>query len=428
MRFLALTAFQSATLALLTTGAIVALYFLKHRRRRLVVSSALLWKRVLAKHLENSLFERLRRILSILIAVAIGLLVAMSIAQPEIEWLTGKTTRTIIVLDTSPSMQARRSDGRSRWQHAVDDATSLVNQGSVRNQVRIADTAGQFDSAFTTDRKELRRMIANLHPVNSPTRFPRMETTAAKSQDAPQIYLVTDGVSPLGVPAGVTSISEFQAASNVGITAFEVRSIPSSVLAYEAYLEVTNFGKSMRNVDITISGAGQQRMNRSVKIDPGKSYSEAMNVSKFDGGGVRASVVSDGDAFSPDDVAYAYLPVKRRAKTLLVTSGNKFLESVLKLDSLIELSVTNPAGYTATGDYDAYVFDGFAPQQQPARPALIIGAQSTQNISWLPKHLGSIAKPGFESRMDSHPVMKHVVLNDVTVDSAARIDAANLTV
>jgi len=428
MRFLALTAFQSATLALLTTAAIIALYFLKHRRRRLVVSSALLWKRVLAKHLENSLFERLRRILSILIAVAIGLLVAMSIAQPEIEWLTGKTTRTIIVLDTSPSMQARRSDGRTRWQHAVDDATSLVNQGSVRNQVRIVDTAGQFDSAFTTDRKELRRMIASLHPVNSPTRFPHMETTAAKSQDAPQIYLITDGVSPLGVPAGVTSISEFQAASNVGITAFEVRSIPSSVLAYEAYLEVTNFGKSVRNVDITISGAGQQRMSRSVKIDPGKSYSEAMNVSKFDGGGIRASVASDGDAFSPDDVAFAYLPVKRRAKTLLVTSGNKFLESVLKLDSLIELSVTNPAGYTGSGDYDAYVFDGFAPQQQPARPALIIGAQGTQNVSWLPKHLGSIAKPSFESRLETHPVMKHVVLNDVTVDSAARIDPANLTV
>src|SRR5882672_10247205 len=289
MRFLALTAFQSATLALLTTAAIVALYFLKHRRRRLVISSALLWKRVLAKHLENSLFERLRRILSILVAVAIGLLVALSIAQPEIEWLTGKTTRTIIVMDTSPTMQARRSDGRTRWQHAVDDATALVNQGSVRNQVRIVDTAGQFDSAFTTDRKELRRMIAGMHPVNSATRFPHMDT-AAKSQDAPQIYLITDGVSPMGVPAGVSSISEFQAASNVGITAFEVRSVPSSVLAYEAYLEVTNFGKSVRTVDITLNGAGQQRMNRNVKIEPGKSYSEAMNVSKFDGGGLRASV------------------------------------------------------------------------------------------------------------------------------------------
>src|SRR6185295_353721 len=286
MRFLALTAFQSAALALLTTAAIIALYFLKHRRRRLVISSALLWKRVLANRLENSLFERLRRLLSILIAIAIGLLVAMSIARPEIDWLTGKAHRTVIVMDTSPTMQARMSDGRSRWQHAVDAAKSLVNDGSVRNQFRIVDTAGQFDTAFTTDHTELRRLIDQMHPVNSPTRFPRMDAPASSNVDAPQIYLITDGVASLGVPAGVTSISEFQAASNVGITAFEVRSIPSSVLAYEAFLEVTNFGKSVRNVDVTVSGGGQQRISRSVKIEPGKSYSEAMNVSKFDGGGI----------------------------------------------------------------------------------------------------------------------------------------------
>src|SRR6267154_678568 len=163
MRFLALTAFQGAALALFTTAAIVALYFLKHRRRRLVVSSALLWKRVLANRIENSLFERLRRLLSILIAVTIGLLIAMSIARPEIDWLTGKTRRTVIVLDTSPTMQARMSDGRTRWQHAADAARSLVNQGSVRTEFRIVDTAGQYDWAYTTDHKELRRQIDDMH-------------------------------------------------------------------------------------------------------------------------------------------------------------------------------------------------------------------------------------------------------------------------
>jgi hypothetical protein len=110
----------------------------------------LLWKRVLANRMENSLFERLRRFLSILIAVIIGLLVAMAIARPEIEWLTGKTHRTIIVLDTSATMQARMSDGRSRWQHATDAARKLIGQSSIRNEFRIVDTAGEFDSAFTT--------------------------------------------------------------------------------------------------------------------------------------------------------------------------------------------------------------------------------------------------------------------------------------
>jgi hypothetical protein len=252
-----------------------------------------------------------------------------------------------------------------------------------------------------------------------------MDGPAKNAQDAPEIVLITDGVSALGVPAGVTTISEFQAASNVGITAFEVRSIPSSVLAYEAYLEVSNFGKATRGVEITVSGAGQQRLTRNVKIEPGKSYKEALDISRFDGGGVRASVVSDGDAFSPDDEAYAYLPIKRRAKTLLVTNGNNFLEAVLKLDSLVDLTVKKPAEYTASGDYDAYVFDRFAPPQPPARPALVIG---TSSVTWLPKTIGTLTKPVFESRMENHPVMKHVVLNDVTVESAAKIDSANLTV
>jgi hypothetical protein len=78
--------------------------------------------------------------------------------------------------------------------------------------------------------------------------------------------------------------------------------------------------------------------------------------------------------------------------------------------------VTNPAGYSGSVDYDAYVFDGFAPQQQPARPSLIIGAKATQNIAWLPSSR-SVTKPTFESRMENHR-SKHVVLNDVSVNAA----------
>src|SRR5215510_6251430 len=101
MRFLALTTIQSALLALVTASAILALYFLKHKRQRVVISSVLLWRKVIENRLENSLFEKLRRILSIVIAIATGLLIALAIARPEIEWLTGKPRRAVIILDTS---------------------------------------------------------------------------------------------------------------------------------------------------------------------------------------------------------------------------------------------------------------------------------------------------------------------------------------
>ena len=122
MTFLALTGFQAALLALVTAGAIVALYFLKLRHRRVVVASSLLWSRVLDERQAHSLWEKLRRLISIILAVLSDLLIALAVARPEIHWLTGGGERTLVVLDTSPSMLARTSDGQTRWQHAVDAA------------------------------------------------------------------------------------------------------------------------------------------------------------------------------------------------------------------------------------------------------------------------------------------------------------------
>src|SRR6476660_8648897 len=118
MTFLALTPIQAALLSLLTAGTIIALYFLKLRHRRVVISSSLLWRRVLDERQSHSLWEKLRRIISIVITVTIALLIGLALARPEIESLTGKSERIVIVLDTSPTMRTLSQDGATRWQHA----------------------------------------------------------------------------------------------------------------------------------------------------------------------------------------------------------------------------------------------------------------------------------------------------------------------
>jgi len=423
MRLLSLTALQGALLAGFTTAVVVALYFLKHRRRRIIISSTQLWKRVLDNRLDNSLFEKLRRYGSILLAVVTALLVALAIGRPEIEWLTGRSQRTVIVLDTSPTMQTRMADGRSRWQHATDLAQSLVDAGAGSAQFRIADTAGQFDSPFTDNHSELRRLIERMHPVISPTRFP--EVDKASAEDSLSVIFITDGVTPLRAAANTKTMPVFETAPNVGITAFEIRSMPTAPLAYEAYLEIFNAGKEARSVEIAVSGAGRQRIGKTVRVNAGATYREALDLSKFDGGGIRAAVRSDGDAFSPDDIAYAYLPVKRRTKTLLVTSGNKFLENALKLDRLVDLSVVDPNSFDGGKGFDALIFDRFAPPSVPIRPALIIGAPKA---AWLRQPSGFVGHPRFDSWMETHPVMQHVSLYDVSIENASRIDSSNLTV
>ena len=55
MSFLALTPIQTALLAAITAGTVIAMYFLKLRHRRVFISSSILWRRVLDERESHSL-------------------------------------------------------------------------------------------------------------------------------------------------------------------------------------------------------------------------------------------------------------------------------------------------------------------------------------------------------------------------------------
>jgi Ca-activated chloride channel homolog len=418
MTFLALTPLQTALLALATTGIVVALYFLKVRRRRVLVSSAILWRRVLEEHSAHSLWQRLRTIMSVLLAVAISLLIALSIARPHIDWLTGKPQRIVIILDTSPSMNTRTSNAGTRWQHAVDEARMLIDYGGPSAQFRVAETSGDLAFGFTADHDEARRLIDELSPKNVEPRFPVLDGNES------HIYLISDGVAIHDIPAGVETVSVFEPANNVGITAFDVRPIPSNPLEYEAYLEVDNFGDST-TIGVTLSGGDRDRITRTVSVAAGEKYKESFDLSSFHGGAVQASILTKDDALSSDDIAVAHLPTKRKMRTLLVTRGNPHLQALLKFDRNVELLVTDPGTYHELPDVDAYVFDRFAPAATPLKPALIIG---TPDVPWLRPRHGIVQKPKITKWSEEHPIMQHVGLHDVSIQHVPKIDPANLTV
>src|SRR5437016_12474414 len=345
MTFLALTAAQAGLLAATTVAIIIGLYLLKLRHRRVLISSSILWRRVLDERQLHSLWEKLRRIVSIVIAATIALLIAMSLARPEVESLTGKNERIVIVLDTSPTMNTNTSDGKTRWQHAAERAKSLLDSGGPTTEFRVLDTAEVTASAFTTDRNEVRKLIDTMSSKSAEPHFPRVDGRAA------QVYFISDGVAIHSTPSFVKRISVFEAANNVGITAFEIRSMPSTPLGYEAYLEVQNFGQPTE-AGIVLSAAGGQRINKTVRLGTEETYKDVFNLSQFAGGGIRATVQAKDDALPLDDIAFAYLPIKRKTRTLLVTRGNRYLEAALKLDNYVDLSVSDPANYRESANID----------------------------------------------------------------------------
>ncbi len=419
MRFLSLTTAQTMALVLASVGLVVASYLLKLRHRRVFLSSSLVWRRVLDDRQQHSLWDSLRKVVSIVIAATIALLIALSVARPEIESLTGKNERIIIVLDTSPTMNTRASDGRTRWQHAMIEASSLIDSGGPTTEFQIVATSGATSAALTTDRAEAKNFLAQISPTNGEPHFPTIEEVNSR------VFFISDGVAVRNVPASVRRISVFEAAENAGITAFEIRSIPSSPLAYEAYVEVQNFGRQVNEVGLTISGAGGQRVQKAVRLAPGESLKDIVDLSKFAGGGVRAIIQSRNDSLEMDDVAYAYLPIKRKTRTLLVTRKPGYLATLLGLDNYVDLVVTDPTRYREAPDIDVYVFDQFAPPQPPPRPALVIG---TPAAPWLRTANGVVQKPQITNWAEEHPVMQYVPVHDLSIERAARIDPGNLTV
>src|SRR3954452_18294699 len=105
---------------------IIALYFLKLRRRPVQVPSTLLWRRSLEDLHVNSLFQRLRRNLLLFLQLLAVLLVMLALAGPRIRGSSTLGERFVLAIDNSASMRATDVEP-SRLEKAKAEAKKIVN-------------------------------------------------------------------------------------------------------------------------------------------------------------------------------------------------------------------------------------------------------------------------------------------------------------
>src|SRR3954452_10554143 len=134
----------------LVPPAIIALYFLKLRRLPLEVPSTYLWARTIEDLHVNSLWQRLRQSLLLLLQLLLNALIALTLLRPG--WsgskLIGK--RFVFLIDTSASMAAT-DVAPSRLDQAKRQAVELVNQmeGDSAAMVISFSNVAKVEQAFT---------------------------------------------------------------------------------------------------------------------------------------------------------------------------------------------------------------------------------------------------------------------------------------
>ena len=426
---------------LLTAGIIVVLYWVRPEPQPVVVPSNLIWRRVLDERRRREDFWRW--LVSLVIALLAGLAVILAVSQPLPEG-AARGGRIVVVMDTAPSMAAALPGGGTRWEQAAEQVRRILTGSSETSEFLLLDTAGDRGGRSFIGRREALEALEDLGPVHGREhRFPDVSDllgAGSEGASAADVIFVGDGVYVPDSPEGVERISVFEPAPNAGITAFDVRPLPSDPGRFEAFIEVVRHPHDEDDAGVVvlqIDGAGGASTRRTLRVEPGDPVGETVPLTGFVAGPVRAVIAISGeDGLSADDVAHAYVPARNRLRVLLVGGPNPFWEAALRLDPRVSLSVA-PAGQEALNDLDAdsvdlVVVEGAPPGAMPPVPVLFAGSGSA---AWLPARLESeAAGPGGEEGttvmlpvvrdQTDHPLLRDLNFEDALARDVEAFDAA----
>jgi hypothetical protein len=413
MTFLGMSPGMMRVLLGATVATVVFLYWLKPPPQRVVVPSTLLWDRLLKEKKRNTLLDRLRWWLSLMLALIIGLSVASGMGRPELS-SPGRDVRNItVVIDNSATMATRTADGFTRWEHAVAHAGRVLGQGSASGQFLILDTSGQAPPGEPGDRRSALEVLAELTvSLGDEPQFPDLP------EGESEIFFISDGVLVDDAPPEATLISVFEPAHNVGITVFQVEALPSEPTRFQAFVQVKNASDVGKQITLRLSGSNEGGIRDTLTLGPGETRGRSIDLGSFERGPVRAVVTADSDAFPADDYAYGFLPIRTETRVLLVTRGNVYLENVLADEPRLSLAVVSPAQYDPQVSADVYIFDRFAPPGAPGGPTLVF---LPPDVEWLTQTLAVVEAPEVAGWNPAHPVLRFVALEDLRIDRAARI-------
>lgn len=367
----------------------IAMYFLKLRRRPIVVPFLPMWERLLRDQEASRLFSELRRWLSLLLHLVLVALLAFALGDPRLSerWLGGR--HLVVLVDGSASMATSDgTNGATRIEVARGELRKLVDGLSGADRMLIAQLSETVLplSTLTDNPAELAAAVERLRSTETGTQLEvglQFALDSLRGRREPEVIIIGDGafrddVEALSrrLPLGDVKLRYLPVGAsrpNVAITAFAVRRYPLDKSRYEVLLELVNQSDATRTVQVTLLGDGQVIDVNEFQLQPRETL--ARFYENLGGGNetLEAHLVTpDGSDLLPvDNHAYALLPERRRSKVLVITPGNTYLEAALLLDEYLEVTTMAPTDTVPDGAFDVTIQDGVALTTPPSAGAQI---------------------------------------------------------
>ena len=457
--------------ALATLPPLVALYFLRLRRTRRVVSSTMLWVRATEDLHANTPFQRIRFSLLLLLQIIALALVALAIAQPHADLGEATAKRVVMLMDRSGSMGATDAEGGST---RLDEAKRLA-----RARVEQLHEGGLFSAKaptimviafasdaeivcpFTDNAARLRAAIDAIEPTDETTRIAdafelaRAFTTvtnpdnaAATPAEPPAYELYSDGLvadaSSCALRPGESVVYRRVGeigAGNAGLAALAVARTPDRPDEVEVYARVINWSPQPWASDLELRVDGTIRAvtpepvevpprssdPATGRLSPGQSQVIFPSLALPRGGVVTVRAVK-GDLLAADDRASVVAAPQVALRVALVGRGAFVIRSILDAMGLAELDAMSVEAWDdlvakdpyTPDQYDAIVLDAVAPAVT-LRGHYLAFAVPPRIEGLVP--FGTKSNAVVRSVREGHPLLQFVNLDDLFVASMTAVAA-----
>lgn len=411
----------------LVIGILLLIHFQRRARRLYPVSSPELWQAAAAARDTRPFLKRTRKSWLLLLQIMILSAIILALARPTLRfWITqGRTI--VLIMDCSASM-ATLENGRTRFDLARSLALPLLAEIRGNDLVIVVQARPQplLDRFKGSDVAGLRRLLDTMVPTHAPVDLHAavvLALSAAQQAAQPDVFVFSDGTRAARLPESVSGVRVRylpvgETGNNVAISRFSVRPLPYSMHDREVLAGVANYSGRPQTIRFRIFLDSRELLSETASLEPA---GECTFVTQAPAGaeGVLRGELDAGDDLDADNRAYAVLG-SSKTSILLVTEGNAFLESALRVNPGVVCRVLKPAACspkTLAEPYDIRVLDGYVPAQLPPGNYWIIHTPATSGRQPLPtRTVGNLV-----FRRPSHPVAAFVDLRNVMIDEASAV-------
>ena len=434
--------------------AIVLLYFLKLKREPLEVPSTFLWSRTVEDLHVNSIWQRLRRNLLLFLQLLLLLLAILACLNPNWRSTQLADDRIIFLIDNSASMNAT-DVLPNRLEEAKRQAEALIDEmrsGYKAMIIAFSDSDGAYTvQSYTDNRRLLRRKLATIQATHRKTdlrkalrfaaglanpgsaAFEDSDAAAADAMPA-SLYILSDGrvsrlpefsmgnLKPTYIPIGKAE------AQNVGIGAFQSARNPERPEELQAFANIRNYGGETVTVGLSLYHDGKMIDATELTLESGAQSGAEFSLQNVETGILRLQIDSQDD-LAVDNEAFAVLDTTQRARILLVTQGNMFLETAFTTDRITkyaDVKTTEPdflkgeeyQKAAADGTYDLVIFDDCAPETSTLMPAsnTVFFGKIPPSEGWGTE--GPDVGPTVIDSDQAHPIMQFMTMTNVLIGDA----------